>query len=184
MSLLLVAWFVFRPDPLRRAAREMVNALRDGDGARLFDATVPEERTCSNLDAPRIRRAWEILIEPHLKSSRYVRSDPAKLLSNEVQADDAIWYADKEGNPWSLTMIANQSEDGPKTALLFHMLGIASLFDSQDRNIGVATVTTTLAGVRKYRSQLTELGIKRIMLSPRQCVTWDQLEAFLESKKA
>ncbi len=179
IAVLLSGWYLLRPNPLRAAAVEFANAIRHGDGDALLQATSPQERQCSGLDAAKLRSAWEILVGPRVGSSRFLRSEQAKQTSNELQATAAIWFADRDGNPWSIVAIANQADWGPATTILYPMLSIASRFDSEGKALKGITTESALAGIRRYRPQLEAIGIQRILLSPRRCMTWDELEGML-----
>ena len=179
-SLAYLLWTVLRPNPLAGAATNMVVALRDGDGDGLYQAAITQERQCSALTPQKLRAVWEILIQPETRTSKLLRVENGRLESNRAQATAFVRYLDHEGNPWSLDMIANKSEEGPKSAVVYTMLSTASLFDDEGIAHPNLTVDLSLAGLRRYRPRLEAIGIERIMLNPNNCVTWDQLEGILE----
>lgn len=182
-SLSIVAWFVFGSNRLKASARAMVNAMRDGNGQELYNAASAREISCSGLTAENLEKAWHILIEPRIKSSKFVRAEAPEQTSNEYQATSSIWYTDKFGNPWRLVMIANRTEDGPKTTVLFHLLSLASLFDEKEEVSTGQTIETELRGIKRYRIELENIGIRKVMLNPQVCLSWSEYEALLLKKK-
>lgn len=183
LIILVTAIFLLtRPNPLRRAADSMVGALRNGDGQLLIRGTIEEERTCSNLTEDRLHQAWEILLKPYIASSKFVRVESAKQVSNDYQATGSIWFTDSAGNPWRMNFIANQSNGEAKGTVLFHMFATASLFDEKGHAATSLTSEHLLRGLRKYRAQLQGIGIERIMLNPGTCLAWQDLEQLLLNK--
>ena len=179
LSLLLVLWSIFRPNPLPGAAVRMADSMRLGDGDALFDCTIADERMCSDLTPAKVRRAWEILLKPHLESSRFLRAEPTLLSSNQVQATAGFQYLDKSGNPWRLLMIANQADGGPKTQVIYKMLSLASVFDDKGQAQTSLTADLALKGFRRYRAPLESIGIHGMMLRVGSCYSMDDLERIL-----
>lgn len=180
--LVTAIFFLIRPNPLRRAADSMVGALRNGDGQLLIRGTIEEERTCSNLTEDRLHQAWEILLKPYIASSKFVRVESAKQVSNDYQATASIWFTDSAGNPWRMNFIANQSNGEAKGTVLFHMFATASLFDESGHAATSLTSELLLRSLRRYRAQLQGIGIERILLNPDTCLDWKQLEELLLSR--
>ncbi len=172
-------WFL-RPNPLIGEARGMVISLRDGDGNALFDASLQDEQKCSDLSPAKLHRIWEILIEPNLKRSKLAGEDPIKLESNQTQAVGQFRYVTNEGDPWTLSMIANASAEGAKSDVVYSMLATASLFDDDGHANPNLTSNMSLAGLQRYRRALETAGIHSLMLSPGSCVSFDELEKKLK----
>src|SRR5579872_1131858 len=151
LALAYVGYRFLRPNPLTQGAAGMLDAMRSGDGNHLLNYTIAEERTCSGLDGPKLRKAWEILIQPIITSSTYAGTDKPKLEGNQTQAAAAAKYLDKQGNPWKLTVIANQAEEGPKMEIIYLMLATASLFDETGNANATLTPDLALKGIHRYR---------------------------------
>lgn len=178
-AVLLILWIIARPNALQRAAMQMVTAMKDGDAGTLLDAMSGQETACSNLDEPKLRRAWEIMVKPRVERSEFLRNEFPGQGANPTQSSAGIWFKDPAGEPWMLVLIANQAEDGIKTPVLFSMLVIGSGADDRGNTLMAETDESFLAGIRKYRPQLETLGIEKVMLTPRRCLSWDELEAKL-----
>jgi hypothetical protein len=175
----VVVWVLTRPNPLVSGARNMAIAMRDGDAETMYSFTIPDERACSDLTQEKIRKVWQILIQPLVSSSRLVGEGKATLESNKTQGTAIFHFLDKSNNPWDLDAISNQTDDGPKESIIYWMLATASLFDDDGQAQSTLTTSLALKGVHRYRAKLEAVGITRLMLAPGRCVTWDQLEALL-----
>ncbi|KXK11750.1 MAG: hypothetical protein UZ18_ATM001002221 [Armatimonadetes bacterium OLB18] len=174
-------WWILRPNELRRTASEAVQAMRTGDGDTLFYLSHPVERKCSGLTTANAQKAWRILVGPHVAREKFLRVESAAQTSNDYQATASAWFEDRAGEPWRFVMIANRSEGHPRVTVVLHMLTIACAFTDEGRYVGTDTARM-LAGVRKYKERLKEIGIERLMLNPSRCLTWEQLEEyFVES---
>lgn len=168
-------WLYFRPNPLIGAAKGMRHALVSGDGQALYDYATALEKDCTRLTPDKLRKAWEILIGPRLARSKHLRDEPVNVASNLVQAVGSSIYRDDDGNTWQIAVIAEQTEEGPKSTPLIFML-LCSDITLADIKAGQSK---TAARVAKYRAALEAIGIQRILLNPSSCLTWDQLEAKL-----
>lgn len=154
--------------------------MQSGNPDALLDATSRFELGCSNLDRTKLARVWQLLIQPIISRSRMVGEAPAQLSSNQVQASASTRHVDGAGSPWALTITANQTDDGPKTLMVYPMLALASMFDAGGNTAGELTSELALRGVRRHRRSLENLGIHKVLLRPGVCITWDQLESKLE----
>jgi len=182
VTLTLVAYWYLRPSPLVASAREMITAMRDGNGDVLYEYALSDERKCSDLSPEKIHRLWEILIQPAITHSKFVGAVPAALESNQTQSTAAFRFLTRQGDPWKLDVIANQSDEGVKAGIVYSMLATASLFDEDGHVNPTLTPNLALAGVRRYRPKLESIGIRSLMLGPGTCVTWDQLEQKLQPR--
>jgi hypothetical protein len=177
LSVGFVCWYLLRPNPLPRAAAKTLDALMSGDGDALYAATGSYERECSHLTPEKLHKAWQILLEPAIRSSKFLRKDEPELVSNQVQAHAFAYYLDKQGNPWSMVAIVNQSDEGPKSGVVFKMLSTASLFSGDGLVHPSLDHDLSVGGVDRYRKQLEDIGIDRVMLAPGRSFTWDELRA-------
>lgn len=170
-------WYLLRPDPLPAAAVDIADAYSNGDARVMLHFASKQECDCSALTEKNVRDAWEVLLRPIVSKSQRLRQEPGKKSSNLVQATNAIWFNDSKGSPWSLGAIANQTDDGPKATLIFPMLSLASMFGEDQTILSPAnTVGNHLAALRKYKGQLRAAGIEKVLLNPKRCMTWDELE--------
>lgn len=179
VAVFYVARIFFSPSDLKSAAASMVRAISKGDERGLWQAASGPERACSELDPGRLKRAWEILVQPRVSRSKLVREEAPRAGWNPTQASGRTWFTDPSGNLWSIVVVANQAEDGAKTQVVFTMLVVASGVDEKGNALPGSTAQSLLDGVRKFRFQLESIGIKKILLAPRNCVSWDDLEARL-----
>src|SRR5579862_4729352 len=151
---ILYAGLLLRGNPLPVAAVRIATAMRDGDGPVLYDFAIQDERSCSELTPDKIRKAWEILIGPLLAQSRPMGADGGKLAGNQTQATASYSYLDREGNPWKLVVIANQTDDGAKDQIIYTMLATASLFDDAGHAQATLTSDLSLKGLHRFRAPL------------------------------
>ncbi|ODU53973.1 MAG: hypothetical protein BGO01_09170 [Armatimonadetes bacterium 55-13] len=172
-------WLASRPHELVSAARDLTGAMRDGDAARLMRYADPIEISASDLTEEKIRRLWEVLVKPHLDSSRPLNTSSAQLESNGFQASAALGYADHTGKPWKLATYVTRADGKPRTPLVYSMLSMSSCFDENER-ISSLTNESSLVGLHKYRAQLDSIGIRRIMLNPQRVVTLDELDTIFQ----
>jgi len=178
----IVALWFFRRPPLVRAADSMVVAMRDGDGNGIFDAAISDERNCSDLTPEKVHQAWAILIGPNITASQFVSKDRTDVESNQTQAVASFNYHTEQGDPWTLTVIANQCAEGTKANVIYGMLATASIFSADGHTYSTLTSEVALQGVRRYRQRLEAIGIHSVMLAPGSCVSWDQLETRLQPR--
>ena len=174
-------WWWLKPNRLVSDASSMMQALTKGDGEQLLRYAGRQEIACSDLTPDRLNKAWTILIKPLLDKSKLVKRDP---IDNEVSPTQAVAehrYVTDKGDPWSLTIIANQSDSGAKSIIVGTMLNTASIFDENGNANASITSELALRGVHRFRSRLEAIGIHRIALGPSRCVTWDELEEALNS---
>lgn len=184
LSVAYVAWLLLRPNELKASASSIVSAMRSGDIDRLYEAMSIEEKQCSNLTPEKLREAWQYLVAPRIRSSKFVREEPALQTANDFQATAGVWYTDSKGTPWRIVMIANKAEGGPKTTVLFHMLLINWQF-APNGTIDTAHPSGEryLRGISAVRSKMESMGIHRVMLNPDSCISWGDLEALLLRQK-
>lgn len=175
-SMLFAAWYFTRPNPLRAAASRMTQAMQVGDIKTLIDSMSAEERDCSDLNEEKVRRLWQLLIKPRVSTSTFLRMGPAEQEANDHQATATAYFVDASGDAWVITMIANHTSENPKTTLLFQMLTIATKFDADGRKILNNSTEKQLDQIRRLRPEIEALGVRRVMLSPGSCLSWDELE--------
>lgn len=180
--LLILAWVLTRQNPLVAASRDLADALLKGNPQSLSKFMSPLERDCSNLTEERLALAWQLLLSERIRRSELVRLDPPTMSGNDTQATAGYWLKDANQLPWSIMVVANQTDNGPKTPLLWTMLVTESQFNEHGSSTETTTVLGLLHAVRRHRRALSEIGIEKVMMNPRTCLTWDQLESFLAQR--
>jgi hypothetical protein len=173
-------YYWLRPNRLASDASSMAEAVRIGDGTALLNFAGKNEIECSELTPERIHNAWKILIEPLIGRSKPLGQDKIEPEPGDTQAVATYRFKTDGGDPWAIDMIANQSDDGSKAIILYPMICAQSMFDDSGHANPTLTSELALKGVRRVRERLEAIGIHRIALGPRRCLTWNELETSLE----
>lgn len=176
MVLGFFAWWVIRPSDLPARAGEFAKAVVEGDTDQLYEFLSSSEISCSSLNRENFKKAYQILIGDKfakLKSRTYIPGTPS---SNKTQATAGARLVGDEGDSIQMAVVVNQAEGGVQTTVMVFLILNAALFDDKGRLRTTKDASHDLETIRKYRSQLESIGISKVMLNPRRCVTWDELE--------
>lgn len=175
LAAILLAWYVFNGNTLTAAADDIVVSLQEGQTDRLFDAMIPEEIACSNVNRDKLRALWREMIAPRIRESKYLYREKTEMSDNGWQATSGTWYQDSTGEPWRLFVIVNEAAEGPRYSVLISLLSLSYLTPEEIKR----SSNTYLSQLRKYRPLLESVGVERIMINPARCLSLDDLEAKL-----
>lgn len=121
-------------------------------------------------------QAYDLLVGDAFRRAKQRKYGGGKLSSNKTQATASVSMLDKDDEPWTVAVIVNQTEEGPRGSVLITMLLIASRFDDEGNLRGKLDTADYLAAARKFRSRLEDIGISKVMLNPQRCISWDEYE--------
>jgi hypothetical protein len=153
--------------------------MRVGDSRSLISAASREECACSDIDSDKLKAAWDVLLRDQIAKLKVSPARQPRMTRNSLQAVAEIPFVDRSLNPASFAIVVNRTQEGMKTPVLYTMLASASMFDRQGNASGSLNVAQSLDGIRRYRAALERIGIKRVFLAPRKCISWDQMTNML-----
>lgn len=163
------------------AARSALLALMDRSADRYFEYRVPAEEALGP-DRQKFRAVWRELIEPRLARARWGRDMTSTRLNDPAtQGTAQVPLRLPDGTEFLWGVVTWTTDQGPKIPVMWDTLSMAWVLDYAVDNPQAYRerrpfAEAKLAGLRRDRRRLEELGIRGMVAGNGYFLTWDQVE--------
>lgn len=179
LALIALGLWLIWPRPLDYHARQILDALLDGNQDALFDYSAGHEGTETGLTREKYRQLWSRLIAPRLGRLTKVSSTESAVMPPGHQAIAMATFEDARGRRFQVTTEVFQGDRSPE-CFVMKFLYLAWRMDYAWRNgqpiDSVVGSRPYIEGLLQDRAVLEELGVYGIArLQPTgQQASWDR----------
>jgi hypothetical protein len=180
--LALLLWNALSVEPLDQAGRKILNAMLRRDGATVYRYLLPKERTQFGHSPARLQAFLDrIMPEPGSLKMRDWSFIP--MYGDTALACD-VFVESPEGVVARYDIVVHPTDEGPRAGVISSVVTDSFLvkYGASDPNVPqqVWVWRAIHIGIRKYKDDLLQMGIKGFYEDDGRFATWEWLEPYAE----